>query len=349
EWLRTRALDEWRGAADAEDPSSRAGYLYLKRSPGWQDELGALRRGAAGRRAAEAGRRRAAEMAALHKRLTETEERLAAARGEAEELRAVLEQASRDAAARWQRRAERAERKAAQAADAVALGEADAESVRADLEEARGENRALLRRIRLERSRRAELEAALAGRAAGSPLLTGMRLARQVDGLARVLASTAAADEGRSEETAPAGLGLPAGTRPDAAAAVDALLGRSEPWHLVVDGYNAAFRLDGDDPGELRRRLTAGLGRLARRGGRHLTVTVVWDATGGESKSERVDGVRVLWVADVIADDAIADLAAAATLPMVVATDDRELRERADERGAVTIWAGALIDWLQRR
>jgi predicted RNA-binding protein with PIN domain len=108
--------------------------------------------------------------------------------------------------------------------------------------------------------------------------------------------------------------------------------------HLLVDGYNASMSSAGFAKLDLesqRERLIEELTRLARR--KKIKATVVFDGSDVASIGRRPRGpVRVQYSAsDEIADDyLVALLGALPPTPVVVATSDRELQERAAALGA---------------
>ena len=143
---------------------------------------------------------------------------------------------------------------------------------------------------------------------------------------------------------------LPAGVAPDSAAAIDALRAVSGPLTVLVDGHNMLGVLGTANLAEAgaRRHLVNRLGRLrAALNGRD--VVVVFDSSLDEGRGGyRSDvGVEVAFaVGPMTADDEIVRLAGVVTGPVVV-SDDREVRERSFQSGALTLWARALIDWLE--
>lgn len=122
---------------------------------------------------------------------------------------------------------------------------------------------------------------------------------------------------------------LPAGLTPGTTEAVAALLDAGP--RVVVDGYNVTMQHRGTLPLEQQRRWLVGrLGSLVTR--RKLDVTVVFDGdpTAGVPAAPVRSAVRVAFTAGQTADDAIVELASSLPPdePLVVVTDDRELRER---------------------
>jgi hypothetical protein len=130
---------------------------------------------------------------------------------------------------------------------------------------------------------------------------------------------------------------LPAGIAPDTTQAADALLhvGRL----VLVDGYNLTLQHRGDLPLEAQRTwLTRLLSNLAAR--RRVRPVVVFDgerAGGGRPRSGTRE-VEVRFTASgITADDELVLAVEATDEPVVVVTDDRELRARVLASGADVI------------
>lgn len=123
---------------------------------------------------------------------------------------------------------------------------------------------------------------------------------------------------------------LPAGVRPGTREAVEALLGRGRL--VLVDGYNLTLSQRGDLPLDQQRTwlVQALATQVARRG---IRPTVVFDSdiAGPGGRSERGRGVTVRYTGEgTTADDELVFAVAALEEdePVLVVTDDRELRER---------------------
>lgn len=120
---------------------------------------------------------------------------------------------------------------------------------------------------------------------------------------------------------------------------------------LIVDGYNVTFMLDraGFNEGPARRRLVTLLGRFGVRKPHRILVVFDSSLSKGEPHDEpsRINGIEVCFTTGEKADDRIVELAAAArVMPVVVVTNDRELRERVEAVGALALWTDALVPHL---
>jgi hypothetical protein len=156
----------------------------------------------------------------------------------------------------------------------------------------------------------------------------------------------------REEAPSGAGLRLPEGVRPDQKEAIDWLVARGEATAVIVDGYNAAFKLTPSrDPPAARRRLLLALDRLTQVARGTLRVLVVFDSRLGPAAEVPAPGpVEVRFTAEEGgADDEIAGLVAALGGARVVVSSDRAVREAADAAAALALWSEALRDWTRRR
>lgn len=232
--------------------------------------------------------------------------------------------------------------------DELAAERAELEERLAGSEAARGD---LYGRLRAVRADRAELLRRLERGEVDAVVGDPIDVARALDRMALAMAPYRKAATGgieAGEDAEPTG--LPPGIAPDTAAAVEALALRSQPSVLFVDGHNViGTRAPGalGDP-EARRRLVVDLGRLARRlpGSR---ITVVFDSAlaGGREETVSAEGVVVRFSPPgATADDMLAEEAAASGVSAVVVSNDREVRQRVSESGALALWADALIRWL---
>lgn len=175
-------------------------------------------------------------------------------------------------------------------------------------------------------------------------------------------ARSAGGSAGRTAgRTAGRALPLPPGVFDDSPEAA-AYLVRAPGVHLVVDGYNVALTSWGltrpdrgavDDLAELRRRLLDALGELAVRLQR--AVTVVFD---GRDSGGRVTAggparrwLRILFSPSTVEADELI-LEAVRQLrpegPVVVATNDREVRDGARQLGANVLSVNQLLGVLNR-
>ena len=352
EWLREKALEAWPEADAKAAGPEQASALLLQRPPGWVSRLITLAAGVGGdeARGAEddlARRLEAAESAAEEWKRRARAEKEARQKGRQEAEMTLAE--------------ERSARKAQQAtvARADSALESEVERWRAAWEEAgterdaaREEGRRWREALAEERRRRSDAEAARAAgegtaRWADDPLSMAAHL-DWTAGVARLPGT------GGSAEAVATGavVRLPEGVRPDEKAAVDWLVARAEPTTVIVDGYNAAFKLSSSrDPAATRRRLLMSLDRLQQVARGPMRVVAVFDSRLGPVGEVLTPGpVEVRFTAEEGgADEDIAVLAGALSGARVVVTSDRAVREAAEAAGAVALWSEALKDWSRRR
>jgi predicted RNA-binding protein with PIN domain len=198
------------------------------------------------------------------------------------------------------------------------------------------------------------------GRAAGAVSQLAPSLSAAMDALGR--SPSTSADPTPSPVTTPArrrsGPGRPVPLPPaifdDSPEAVDFLV-RVPGVHLIVDGYNVALS---SWPGEglpaLRDRLVAALAELALR--QRIEVHVVFDGAGEGGRVPPPQAARRLMTVSFSASNVEADdeiLASVDRLDpaqaVIVATDDRAVRDAARVRRANVISVGQLLRGLGRR
>lgn len=143
---------------------------------------------------------------------------------------------------------------------------------------------------------------------------------------------------------------LPTGLRADTAQAADFLLRRPGAV-LLVDGYNVSMAAWPDEPiAEQRRRLLDALAAVAASTG--VEPDVVFDGTDTDTPLVRSPGsaVRVRFTSSATeADDLILELVDTypARRPVLVASNDRRVRDGAAASGANTLRSEQLLDALR--
>jgi hypothetical protein len=352
DWLRERALEAWPDADVKQAGPDRASALLLQRPAGWVADLAALAAASGGEGARGAGDELARRLASAEEELAEWKKRARAEKDAGQKARREAEAALAE---------ERAARKSRQAtvARADAALEAEMERVRsarreteAERDAAREEARRCREAVAEERRRRAEAEAALEqGGKRAHWADDPVSLASFLDwaaGMARLPGPGAPEEAGP-----PAGrLRLPEGLRPDERAAVDWLVQRTEGVTVIVDGYNAGFKLTSSrDPAVMRRRVLMALERWQQVARGPMRVLGVFDSRLGTVGEAPAPGpVETRFTAEEGgADQEIADLAGTLSGARVVVSSDRAVREAAEAVGAVTLWSEALADWWKRR
>jgi hypothetical protein len=180
----------------------------------------------------------------------------------------------------------------------------------------------------------------------GSPPADSLELAIWLDGVERSVRPYRDPVVVPSTPMGSAPIGLPPGVAPDRAAAVDAIL-RMDLTEIILDGYNIGGIIAPEDfmVRSGRDRVVAIATPLARLS--KAAITVVFDAVGveGRDASTASLGVSVRFSKDRTADDLIVDMAASRSGNIAVVTNDRDLRERSAEVGAVVVWSDALVEW----
>ena len=339
QWLRERLVEL---LDDRIDPATES---FLVRGDGWWLEPVTA--------AVEAARTRPPrpagdEVAELQRKLATTTERLAAARSDRDRLGVELKE-SRAARARL----------------------VDPDEAGAGIDGVRAENQRLTAALADAQAGRAAAEERvenlrLRSRAAGAatqipshprPRAVGMGdpvdVARRLDTEIRALAAGVTQPQPEEAERPPAPaepitpLRLPPGLSPDQPEAVAWLLDSAPPATVVVDGYNVTFLLGRVDfhGKDARNRLIGLLGRLASR--KPHRFTVVFDSAQPPGEPLRRGDVEMRFSSGEKADDLIVELAATlGDLPVVVVTNDRELRERVEAVGALSLWGDALVPHL---
>jgi len=353
EWLREKAAEA--GAdldPNSSDPARAVSALFLLRPEGWED----LARKAVEHRATGTQQ---ALVATLQRTIAELQQELGAAREKAK----GAQQRAQTAAVEADRKAQAA-RSTAETARTEEREAAD-ELRRAygtlldryqrlvqDLEEAG--DRITTLRDELLRARRAVRETAAPAGPQAWAARDPVAIARMLDDIVEALRPEAVtvAREVVEEESPP--FALPAGVSPDQPGAVAWLATYQEPYVLVVDGYNVTFLFDEEGFSETatRDRLNEGLARFRRVAVAPVRVIVVYDSaqSGGVTSSPGPGGIEIRFTeSGHTADEEILAIAIRAPVRLAVVSTDRQVREGAEEFGALGLWSQALVAWLERR
>lgn len=252
----------------------------------------------------------AAKTEALGRELEGLKEELESARDDAARLRAEAQLAAR--------RYEQEQRKRIKTV----------EQARQEREKLRGEVKAARREVRELQAERARLERALAR--AGQ---------RRKD----------ATSSRRSETRRP--LPVPKGRPGDDRETLDEWLD-APGVHLLVDGYNVTKAEGGFGDLDLeaqRLRLTDGITRVALK--KRIPATVVFDGSTASTpivrKRSSPVSVEYSKPPENADDHLIARLHSLGPTPVVVATDDRELQQRAEDQGATIATARQLLELIR--
>lgn len=335
DWLRDKITEEWAAAHGvSEDAEATASEFFLRRPAGWEERIIAEIEATSVRTEG----RKVAELEREIDRLADHVSRLSA---ELDECRRRGSEAISEAARRGESKAGRLGEEASELRRRLAEVEAERDRTRQDLAEASGWLAEADRKIddlrsRLARGRRAPDETAgsvVFGR--GRPLAA----ARALDDLVTALSRAAPAEE---RTHPPARVALPPPLRPDDAEAIGWLLSQEGAFLVLVDGYNVAHTHVAAPDADTRRRVEEEAARLRRLADGTLTVVVLWDSAV-DGTSRRVGGIEVRYVPS--ADEAIIATAREATLPVVVVSSDRRVREESEVAGAIGLWATAWTGW----
>ncbi len=342
EWLRERAVENWPEIAEAseEDAGSAA---FLLRPDGWERILDVMATGMFEQHLASQVDRLTRQVRDLEYQLGVEKERVEKARGEKVEAERRARRESAEITARVQEatKAERVSRLAAESRFKElqrALSDA-----RADLAEL--DDKVAFLKDELLRARRATADASFPAPPDVWTSRSPAALASMLDQLTAA-ATVRAVPEHLEAIDSPSGLSLPSGVRPDDAAAVEWLLGQSEPFVMIVDGYNLAHLWT---PQLARGDLNHRLARLRRLANAPVRLVVVYDSglTGGGQSGPGPGGIDVRFTDEgTIADREIMDRAAATEGNVVVVSSDREVREGSP--GALCLWSQAVREWFKR-
>ncbi len=339
EWMRARARE---CLDDGDEPATRVSLLFLERPAGWEEEVRGIVEEVQARHEQRTERRWREAVERLEGELQREREALRRVR---EEMADRVAEAEAEAKAAAADRLRRFDRRARELGEEVArlraeLDRVEGERDRLEAELAESDRRLADLRDRLRRRRRVGEDPS---GGYGWSLSDPFELARDLDRLVAALETGPESEEG-TEREAPAAPTLPGGLRPDEGSAIEWVRGRTIPMVLVVDGYNVAFELADGQPDEaVLRRLEGGLRRLWRTAEGPLRIVVFYDS-GDTPDSVSTPGVEIRYVPD--ADDAVVDAAASASVPAVVVSSDRRVREGAEAVGAIALWSEALAEWI---
>jgi hypothetical protein len=344
EWFRKKVAD--RGPYD--DPLVRA---FVEQPAGWWELV--VTRTIETRAVATATETKiqAGELAAAKTQLAEAKRRIDQLRRDL----AAAEKSERvdDKVEALLRRVRDLERAATERASTVEDAESALQAAHEEIAVLNDENTAASSDIRALKSERAELLRRIERGSAEHDRTDPIRFARELD---QLVAQTGGFNVSRSTsetdatgELAQGALSLPLGLRPDDKAAVSWLLDHAADSRWVIDGYNLSFALGKamDDPAMARREVEQRLSKLARRaaGG---SLLLVFDSAQEGERAVRAGRLIDVFFAPSFqsADDVIVERAA--DPGTIVVSNDRELRERSEARGALVLWSDALVAWLEK-
>jgi hypothetical protein len=335
------------------------GWLALSRPTGWEDLVAVMARERDEHSGSQEAERRLRDLQraleASERKREHAEAELARQREEADDDHVELTTLRRE-----RRRAEDALRGVERRVEELDQKVADREN---RLSEAQGAREAREHELAEVRTRLAEVEAELVRRPA--PLVPGERpvemtalreaatrlqraaatLAKSVDGVVAAVPPEPVLLDGEVAPPGRAPLALPGGMVADTTEGARWLLARPSVV-LLVDGYNVAKAAWPDHLlEEQRTRLVRAVDELVCRTG--ATAEVVFDGPGDPAPAGRqgTPSVNVRYSGGELADDVVVDLIGGVPLdrPVVVVSNDREVRDGARNRAANVIGSDTLI------
>ena len=347
-------------ASTTPEEIGAASWLALSRPAGWEVLLQTVAEADAHATAGDAAARQARDLQraleASERKRAQADEALVSLRDEREAIREELASVRKD-----RRRAEDAlttvERRVddlAQKLDDRETRLTEAQGAREAREHELAETQRLLADAHRELARRpaplvpGERSVDVGGlrEAAGRLQRAAATLARSVDGvLAEVPPVPVLIEDGGDATALRTRLPLPGGVVADTVDGARWLLARHGAV-LLVDGYNVAKTAWPDDDLEKQRdRLIRALDELITRTG--ASAEIVFDGPEGTEPGGRhgTRSVRVRYSGGALADDVVVDLIDAYPVdrPVVVVTNDREVRDAARAKAATVIGSDTLI------
>ena len=351
--LDTLVTNDWFRAkvADVDGADNGAVQAFLVQGPGWWEIVVEHVLEASDSVGTADTESLSAELVAVQSKLSEAKRRIASLRADLEV--AATAHRTDEQVESLQHRSNNLERRLAvsDAARAKAAGARDvalatAETLRGERDEARSQTREM-------RTELADMRRVLGSGGVERNRTDPVLFARELDAL--VAMGVGNDDSRRSVPSSPdqpdrkPALSLPPGIRPDDSAAVVWLLANGDSASWIIDGYNLSFALGKamDNPARARRELRQGLTRLSRKAAPASSVVVVYDSAV-QGDREVISGKMfdvVFASAHQNADDAIVERSGADRV--IVVSNDREVRERSEARGALAIWSDAVVAWLR--
>ncbi len=353
DFLRSKAMDAWKGDRPTTGDASFASHRFLERDDGWVIDVAAAAFELGGRVSAIGARALEVERDTFAAQVASLEGRLKTALKDCERLKAEVreEKHTRQEPIREEREAKR--RLGEQLEEVGRDHVARVEELESELSQTRDEIRSVREAAHVDRRQRAEAEAAYrAAVALETPSVDADTLAEHLDVIATLAVAIGPGPELSDGADAPQSdepLRYPGKIRPDSAEGVEWLM-TAECSTVLVDGYNLGFELaERLDPPRARLLVVEVLRRLAATSEQSTVVAVFDSEIEVDTDIIQSSGpVDIVFSSGRSADDEIVDRAGAG-LNTVVVTNDRDLRYRAEEAGAVVLWSDALVEWGRRR
>ncbi|HKX76098.1 MAG TPA: hypothetical protein VJR05_12005 [Acidimicrobiia bacterium] len=339
DWLREEALAFWPGLdPDELTGAQKPSYLFLRRPPGWEEELRQLTQVSAEKESGRAALKLATDLGRANRRIELLEAELEKASLRAAEAEGAAAQRLKDQAERFRRsrRETQVEIKRLRQ-EVVELGEQ-----LTGLAEAMNRAQQELSRLRERRPSPSPPRP----RAKGAwEVRAPAELARHLDDLmiGGLIEPLLPAERlpGEAPPTSPERLKMPPPLRPDRAESLSWLIEQPQLIVVAIDGWNAAHLLASPPTTAERDRVVEAARRVLRMSRGRRRVLVFFDSSLAEAEYNLE--IEVRYVAS--ADEELVGMAASHP-PTVVVSSDRLVRERAEAKGALGLWSEALIDWL---
>ncbi|MCH7669828.1 MAG: NYN domain-containing protein [Acidobacteria bacterium] len=351
--LDTLVTNDWFRAkvADVDGAGNGAVQAFLVQDPGWWEVVVERVLQASAFAGSADSKSLSAELVTVQSKLSEAKRRIASLRADLEV--AATAHRTDEQVESLQHRSNNLERRLAESDEARAKAAAERDVATVIAETSRGERDDARAQARELRTELADLRRALGSGGVERNRTDPVLFARELDALVAMGVGVEpvrhTTDDSPDQLDRKPELSLPPGIRPDDSAAVVWLLANGDSASWIIDGYNLSFALGKamDNPARARRELRQGLTRLSRKAAPTSSVVVVYDSAV-QGDRDVISGKMfdvVFAPAHQTADDAIVERSGADRV--IVVSNDRDVRERSEARGALAIWSDAVVAWLR--
>ena len=351
--LDTLVTNDWFRAkvADVDGAGNGAVQAFLVQDPGWWEVVVERVLQASAFAGSADSKSLSAELVTVQSKLSEAKRRIASLRADLEV--AATAHRTDEQVESLQHRSNNLERRLAESDEARAKAAAERDVATVIAETSRGERDDARAQARELRTELADLRRALGSGGVERNRTDPVLFARELDALVAMGVGVEpvrhTTDDSPDQLDRKPELSLPPGIRPDDSAAVVWLLANGDSASWIIDGYNLSFALGKamDNPARARRELRQGLTRLSRKAAPTSSVVVVYDSAV-QGDRDVISGKMfdvVFAPAHQTADDLIVERSGADRV--IVVSNDRDVRERSEARGALAIWSDAVVAWLR--